>query len=867
MTEKWHNLPWQKVIEILESNLEKGLSEKEVRTRQKIFGKNKLPEEKPLSWVKILLEQFQSPLVYILVIAGFICSLLREWADVIVIWSAVFLDVIVGFLQENKASNILRELKKVLKLKAIVLREGGIKEVLQEDLVPGDIVILKPGERVPADGRLIEAYNLKINEAPLTGEWLPAEKHSKILPKTIPLADRENMVYMGTVVEGGSGKAVITKIGTKTEIGKVAKMIKEVREGRTPFQKKLANFSRTVAILIGIICLAIFIEGIIANRQPFEMFTIAVAVAVAAIPEGLPVAMTVILALGTQRILKKKGLVRRLASVETLGSTSIIATDKTLTLTEGKMEISEIFSKKEELALKIGALCNEAFIENPEKHFLKWKVCGNPTDKALVLGAAKAGFLKPKLERELPKIDEIPFDTKYKFIATLHRGKNENFLYISGAPERIIELSFKVEKETEKENLNVKTKRKLYEKLEELTARGKRVIAVAFKILPKTEKKLPSQEKISDLVFVGFIALRDPLRRGAKKAIKACKKAGMKPIIVTGDHLLTAKAVAQELGLKTGKENIILGQDLDKLSDKEFQKRLKDITVYARVEPRHKLRIIEAWQERGEVVAMTGDGINDAPALKKADVGVALGSGTEVAKEASDLVLLTDDFSTIVKAIKEGRAILDNIRKVTTYLICDSFTEVVLVGASIIAKVPLPVTAIQILWVNLIEDGLPDIALAFEPKERDLMERKPEPHKIPLLTKEMKALTFVAGIIDDLILLSFFLWLLRQRCDINFIRTMIFANLSIDTFYVAFSCKSLRRNLWQINLFSNKFLVGAIILGILMLIFAIYFPPFQVLLKTVPLGINDWLIVILFGTIDLGLIEATKWYFIKRKIL
>ena len=872
----WHNLSAEKTAEILKTDTNKGISEEEVVIRRKQFGPNKLPEEKPLSQIKIFLGQFRSPLIYILIIAGIITLILKEWTDTIVIFFAVILNTIVGYIQENKASNALRELKKVLKVKAICFREGREKEILQEDLVRGDIIILKAGDKVPADGRIIKSSNLRINEASLTGEWLADAKYPRVLSKQIPVADRENMVYMGTIVEDGEGRAVITGTGPGTEIGRVAALIRETREEKTPYQKKLSYFSAIVGIIITFICLFIFIEGVAKGREFLEMFTTAVAVAVAAIPEGLPVAMTVILALGMQRILKKKGLVRKLAAAETLGSTSIICTDKTLTLTQGKMEVSEIMSKDKTFCLKIAVLCNEAFIENPQAPGKSWKIRGRPTDRALILAGEKMGLLKPDLEKKFPKIDEIPFNSQNKFIATIHQGPEENFFFVSGAPEKIINLSSKIKKKKE-EMIGKSQLLELNRDLEDLTGRGLRVIAVAYK---KTrEKKLKIKESMNfvhlhpslslgylkNLTFVGFIALKDPLRKDTKKAVEICRKAGMKPIIVTGDHLLTAWAVARELDLNVKKENIIEGKDLDRLSDREFQERINKIYVYARVEPRHKLRIIHAWQDRKEVVAMTGDGINDAPALKKADIGIALGSGTEVAKEVSDLVLLNDNFSIIIAAVEEGRAILDNIRKVITYLLSDSFTEVVLVGVSIIFGWPLPIAAAQILWVNLIEDGLPGIALAFEPKEKDLMEQKPGGHKVPLLTREMKALIFIIGLITDLLLLGLFFWLMKYSgYEIPHIRSIIFAGLAIDSFFYVFSCKSLRKNLWQINLFSNKFLILAWIFGALMLLSAFYLPPFQTLLKTVPLNLFDWQLILGLGLINIALIEATKYYFIVR---
>lgn len=848
----WHTLSSEKVAEILRTDPEEGLSENEVEIRQKKFGLNKLPEEKPLPKVKIFLSQFQSPLIYVLVIAGIITLILGEWTDTVVIFAAVFLNTVVGYFQENKASNALRELKKVLKRKATCLREGKKKEIFQENLVPGDMVILKAGDKVPSDGRIIESSNLKINEASLTGEWLAAEKIAEILTKEVPLADRDNMVYMGTTVEDGEGKAIITEIGVQTEIGKVAILIKETKEEKTPYQKKLAHFSKIVGGLIGIASLFIFVEGMVTGGEFVEMFTTAVAVAVAAIPEGLPVAMTVILALGMQRILKRKGLVRKLASAETLGSTSIIATDKTLTLTEGKMEVGEILSYDKNFTLKIATLCNEAFIENPQDLKPFWRLRGRPTDKALILAGVEAGLNKHELEKELPKIDEIPFNAQNKFIATLHQTKTDKILFVSGAPEKIIELS----------SIDKNTFLKLNRDLEDLTSQGLRVIAVGYKKTKETKLKI---EDINDLSFSGFIGLKDPLRKEVKEAIEICKRAGMKPIIVTGDHVLTAKAVGKELGLRVKKENIIEGKELDNISDKDLEKKLAKINIFARVEPKHKMRIIKAWQAKNQVVAMTGDGINDAPALKKADIGVALGSGTEVAKEVSDLVLLNDSFSIIVAAIEEGRAILDNIRKVITYLLSDSFTEVILIGVSIIAKLPLPVIAVQILWVNIIEDGPLGLCLAFEPREKDLMKQNPQNHDIPLLTREMKALIFIIGLITDLLLLTLFFWLLKYSgYEIPHIQSIIFAGLTIDSIFYVFSCKSLRRNLWQINLFSNKFLIIAWVFGAIMLISALYLPPFQTLLKTVPLNLFDWQLILGLGLINIALIEATKHYFIVR---
>jgi len=858
----WHSISWQEAVQKLGSDEKEGLTLREIGIRQKEHGKNQLPREKQLSKLKILLEQFKSPLMYILVAAGVVVLVFKEYTDAIVIFGAVLLNSLVGYFQENKANNSLKNLRSVVRINSEVLREGNEKIIDSSEIVPGDILVLNPGDKVGADARIIKADNLKINEMALTGEWLPAEKKAEILDKKTPLADRDNMVYMGTVIEDGRGEAVVVGTGLKTEIGRVAKLVRETEEEKTPLQRKISFLAKIMGIIIIFICGLIFLEGVLTGNSFLDMFTVAVAVSVAAIPEGLPVAMTVILALGMQRILKQKGLVRRLSSAETLGSTSIIATDKTGTLTQGKMQVSDIItsSKKEDLlALKIAVLCNEAFIENPDDAMDKWIIRGRPTDKALLLAGSQAGINKKKLEMKMEKIVDIPFSSDRKFLAKGFLFNKQKILYVAGAPEKILKMSSHIENNEEKKKLSSKKEEEIRIDLENLSARGLRVVAVAYKNI-KSDKDL-----IEKLVFVGLIALKDPVRKEAKGAIKIVRAAGMKLIIVTGDHKLTAKAIAAEVGLRVKDKNILEGKDMDSLSEEEFKNVFENISIYARVEPEHKMRIVQAWQEKGEVIAMTGDGINDAPALKKADIGVALGSGTEVAKEVSDLVLLSNNFNVIVAAVQEGRGIIDNIRKVITYLLSDSFTETILVGASLFLGLPLPVTAAQILWVNLIEDGLPDIALAFEPKEKDIMKQKPHGHNMPLLNSEMKVLIFIIGIVTDLMLLGLFFYFFKfTDYSLIHIRTLVFAGLAVDSIFYVFSCRSLRHNIWHVNPFSNKFLVLALLIGITALLSALYFVPLQNVLKTVPLGPFDWGVLICLGVLNILLIEITKWFFIVR---
>ncbi len=905
----WHALAIDEAGKELNVNLSEGLEETEVKERHRIFGFNAFPEEKPKSRLKIFLGQFKSPLIYTLVIAGGITLFLKDLTDSIILFAIVFLNVLIGFFQENKTSKILIELKKIIKEKARVIRDGNEKEINAIDLVPGDIFVLEAGDRVPADGRLIKAYSLKINESVLTGEWLAKETLIDKLSKDTPLADRNNMVYSGTIVEEGKGIAIATATASRTEIGKIAQLVKRTKEEKTPYQIKIIRFSRLIATIIFLVTTLIFISGIIAGKDFLEMFTVSVAMAVAAIPEGLPVAVTLVFTFGMREVLRRKGLVKNLLAAEILGSTSIICTDKTGTLTEAKMQVAGIFTGTKELlsdgevytkkvdqngleshitVLKIATLCSDAYIENPEDEIHRWIIRGRPIDKALLLAGTQAGLSKKELEKNYPCHDELLFDSSYKYSAGLHHlNDNEDVIYIIGAPEKILGMSRFIELDGKQEIFNDKKAAELTNKLESLTGKALRVIAIGYKKIKKTtlrhqlklvrdgqsdiqQKEIKNhkqkiyEEHLTDLVFVGFIALKDPLRKDVKEAIRLCRKAGMRPIIVTGDHKLTAQAIARELDFPAEEKNIIEGIELEKLSDEEFGKRLNDISIYSRVEPKHKLKIIQAWQARGEVVAMTGDGINDAPALKKANIGVALGSGTEVAKEASDLVLLNDSFHTIITAVEEGRRIMDNVRKIITYLLTGGFTEITLIGLTVFFGLPLPVLPGQILWKNLIESTPPAMALAFEPKEKDVMARLPENPKWSLLNREMKNLIFIIGTITNLILFGIFLWLLDRGFPLEQIHSIIFVGLAIDSFFFIFSCRNLRKNIWQFNPFSNLYVTGAILIGFLGLFAALYVPVFQRLIKTVPLGIFEWLILLGFGMLNLILIELVKWWYIRK---
>ena len=852
----WHNLSEKETVDALRSDLKKGLAEEEIAIRQKEFGKNRLPEEKGLPWFRIFFQQFQNPLIYILLIASVVTLVLREYTDAVIILGVVLLNVIIGFIQENKSAKTLKELKKIIKYGAEVLRKGNLKIIEAEELVPGDVVILNPGDNVPADGRVVESHNLKVNEMILTGEWLSTKKSTDALAEETVLSDRNNMVYMGTVVEEGKGKMIVTETGPRTKIGEIAQSLLETKEEKTPYQKKIANFGKLLGLIILFLCLLIFIIGLATGKNPLEIFLTAVAVAVAAVPEGLPVAVTLVFTFGMQEILKRKGLVRKMVAAETLGSTSIIATDKTATLTEGKMKVDEVIG--DELSvLRAAVLTSEAFIENPDEPKEKWQFRGRPTEKAILEAGVAAG-IDGKREFEKKKINDIPFNSINKFAAALYKGEeNEKILYLCGAPEKIMGFS----KLTAKERTNLENL------LEKLANKGLRIVATAYKKFRnpklKTENLL---DLCNNLKFLGFITLKDPIRATAKTSIRICRQAGMRPIIVTGDHKLTAKSVAEELGFKIKEENILEGKELDVLSDRELDKILDRIQIYARVEPRHKLRIITALKRKGEVVAMTGDGVNDAPALKKADIGVALGSGTDVAKAASDLTLLSDDFEVIITAVEEGRRIIDNVRKIITYLLVGGFTEVMLIGLALIWRLPLPVLPAQILWKNMIESTPPSFALTFEPEEKDIMKRKPEPLHLPILTREMNVLIFFVGFLTNLILFGIFLWFWNNNYPLDRLRSVMFVGLTIDSFFFIFSCRNLRKNIWQYNPFSNVYLTATIILGFVFLIAAVYWAPLQVLLKTASFGLFEWGILLAFGLLNLIMVEIVKWYFIKKRL-
>ncbi|MBU3956694.1 HAD-IC family P-type ATPase [Patescibacteria group bacterium] len=813
--------------------LKTGLTSEEAQKRLEKFGPNELEKKKDFSSLKLFFSQFKSPLVYILVFAGIVTLFLRDFTDSTVIFAAVFLNTILGFYQERKAQKGLAALRSLLAPKAKVIRDDKQQEIEATEVVPGDLVVLTIGTCVPADGFLIEATDFSVNEAILTGESMPVSKKAS---KKATKARKENTVFMGTTVVAGIAKMEVTKIGMETEMGKIGKSLKEVEEEETPLQVQLNKLAKILALVVGVITLIIFLLGSFFGYELIEIFTTSVAVAVAAIPEGLVVTLTVILALGMQRILKRKAIVRKLIAAETLGSVSVICADKTGTLTEGEMKVVKDDFTNKELGVKAAILCNDM---------------RDPLEVAMWQWALQRKADPKILQEKNPRLDEVPFSPQYKYIATLH----PNLLFISGAPEVILSRC-------ELKNTELKEWQK---KLDDYGSKGYRLVGFGYKRIQGERKKI-KKEDLKNCQWLGLLVYEDPVREGVKPALEECQKAGIKVKVITGDYASTAIAVLKQLDFQIEpKTQVIKGEELEKLSEKELAKKVNETILFARTNPEQKLKIVQALKENGEVVAMTGDGVNDAPALKQADIGIVVGEASDVAKEIADVVLLDSNFSTIVHAVEEGRTIFENIKKVVLYLLSDSFTEIILIGGSILMRLPLPLTAAQILWINLVEDSLPAVALAFEPEEKEVMRELPRPRGAPILDLELKIIIFIIGISTDLLLFVLFYWLNRGFLHLSYVQTVMFVALGINSLFYVFACRSLRKPIFKYNPFGNRFLTLSVLLGFFLLGMVVYLPPLQVLFKTHPLGITEWALLFGIGFFNLFAIESTKWFFILRK--
>ncbi len=861
----WHTLSAEEVLTRLESGPE-GLSSAEARRRLAQFGPNELQQAEPISRWQILLSQFKNVLILILLVATAISGVLGHQVEAIAIAAIVLFSVLMGYVQEYRAERALEALRRMAALHATVIRDGSEQEIPAREIVPGDVLLLAMGDKVPADGRLIEVVNLQVDEAALTGESTPTEK---VLPAidngTLALGDRLNMVYSGTVVTYGRGRAVVVSTGANTEFGRVAELLKTVEWARTPLQENLNRVGGVLARAALVLVALIGLLGVARGKPPLEMFLFAVAMAVAVVPEALPAVVTIALALGVQRMARRNALIRRLPAVETLGSASVICTDKTGTLTKDEMTVrrlslggefidvtgagyepvgefrrdgSPVSLENEDgllTLLRAAALSSDAHLVHHEENG-HWTVKGDPTEGALLTAAAKAGLHKVELEAQWPRVHEIPFTSERKRMTTVHQGPSGLVAFAKGAPEVILASCSRVATKRGPAPLVRTTRERILAAAAAMAGEAMRVLAVAWK-----PDATPEQAE-EGMIFLGLVGMVDPPRTEARAALEKCRQAGIKVVMITGDHPSTAQAVAKELGLIQSGQTVT-GRELDAMSDEELDQRVEHIDVYSRVAPSHKLRVVTALQKLGHVVAMTGDGVNDAPALKKADIGVAMGiTGTDVSKEAAAMTLTDDNFASIVAAVEEGRRIFDNIKKFLMYLLSSNVGEIGLMAGALLAGLPLPLSAVQILYVNLATDGFPALALSVDPPSLDLMRRRPRRPRAGIFTRPVVSLMAVAGIWSMVINLGLFAWALHSGRTLREAMTMAFVSLIGIQFLKAYNFRSDRHSVFK-RPFANKWLNVAILWELALLCLVVYVPFLQRVFGTYTLPLRDWLIV------------------------
>jgi len=874
----WHTLPVAEVFSRLESGFS-GLSKAEALERLVKFGPNELQAmHRILPW-KLFLEQFKNVLIIILLLATAISFFLGHGVESVTIFVIVLFAVLLGFVQEYRAERAIEALREMAAPTATVLRDKEEFEIPARELVPGDIVFLRAGDKIPADLRLVETFNLQIEESVLTGESLPVEKSVAPLDKDdLILGDRKNMTYAGTIATYGRGSGVAVATGMDTEFGKIARMLETVETSKTPLQDNLDRLGNVLLKVTFFIVAVIVILGLLRSQPLVEMLIFGIALAVAVVPEALPAVVTISLAIGVQRMVKRHALIRRLPAVETLGSTSVICTDKTGTLTKDEMTVRKIFvdgkmydvtgtgyeptgeflhnGSPVELTdtLKIlltgGTLASDADIVYNESDG-RWHTKGDPTEGALVVAAAKAGLSKAELDGWLPRVHEIPFTSETKRMTTIHKGASGMIAYSKGAPEVILH-SCRLQRLGNKDvTLDTARREKLLKEAHKMAGEALRVLAVAYKPLAAMEN---AEE---DMVFLGLVGMIDPPRPEARDAVRKCKEAGIKVVMITGDHPVTALSVAGEIGLiKSGR--IVTGAELEQMTDEELEQEVESIEVYARVSPVHKLRVVTALQKRGQIAAMTGDGVNDAPALKKADIGIAMGiTGTDVTKEAAAMTLTDDNFASIVAAVEEGRGIFGNIKKYLMYLLSCNIGEICLMAAATIFGLPLPLTAVQILYVNLATDGLPALALAVDPPESDLMRRPPRDPRKGIFTPSVVTLMMTGGIWVGIINLMLFIWAMRSGRSIYEAMTMTFISLILIQFFNAYNFRSDYYSIFN-HPFANKWLNLAILWGVASLLLVVYVPFLNRPFGTFPLTLIDWTIVTAVAFTIVPVIELAK---------
>lgn len=881
----------EKLRDVLATDLTHGLTGAEVRSRQRLQGKNVFQKKEKRLWVvHKLLKQIKNPLVFILLGAGVVTLFLGEFIDTTVIFAALFINVAVGLVQEGRSSRAFNRLRASQERYATVVRNGKKRVIRSEQLVSGDIVEIEAGAHVPADLRILESNSLLVNEAALTGEWMSVIKNTEVLTGPAPINERANMAWMGTLVADGSGVGVVVATGNRTQVGAVASSLGDIVESLTPLQHSIRRIARFLIYIIVAALIVIFALGFYRGESFGEMLLIAIALAVATMPEGLPAAVTVVLALGMESILRRGGLVKNLLAAETLGATTMILTDKTGTLTEAKMQLKSIYtlstlesenreswSKDDRAALCGAVLVSDAFVEEVESQSDEEQprvvVHGRPIERAILLAAHNAGMSQRELLGQYSQLDFIPFSSARRFGASLHHvpKRKRKRLYFSGVPEELLSHATNVYVDGKVRPLDEGERRAFARVQKKKSADGYRFIGVAYRDvtwdhIPRDLHNGKTAVVAEELVFLGFLSFEDPIRDDVSSAIKKVQEAGASVLMVTGDNPETARKVAYDVGIAGEKSTVLLGSDIHELTDNELYEKLMQVKVFARTFPDQKLRIAHVLKNRGEVVAMTGDGINDAPALRSANIGIAVGSGTEVAKEASDLILIGNSFSVIVAAIEEGRKIIANLKKIVAYLLSTSFSEFFVIGSALAVGAPLPLLPGQILWANIVEEGVMSFPLAFEKPSEDLMKQDPRSHRAThVITKELRSLIFIVSVVTGVLLIALYFWLLQLNLPIEEIRTVMFVALSLDAMLFIFSLKCLEVPIWRINILDNPALLGSLGISILLLVAALTLPPLRHLLSLTSLSLSDLALLGGVGLFNLLTIEAAKYVFFERR--
>lgn len=894
----WYNKEVQEVFRELATS-ELGLSEDEAKKRLEAYGPNELEKEKRNAWFIILVNQLKNPLFIVLIAAALISFSVGKTIDTVVIFGVIILNTLIGFFQEYKAETALEALKSMSAPEAQVLRncqeKGSCIEtrLKAREIVPGDIIILSAGDKVPADARLFEAANLEIDESSLTGESTPVRKTTDPLPEPAPIADRINLVFSGTAVTNGRGKAIVFATAKQTEMGKIADIIKTTEKAETPIKKRTLDLSRKLAIFALLASGLTLVIGVLRGFDFVEIFLFSLATAVSAIPEGLPTVITLTLAIAVNRMAKRSVIIRKLQAVDTLGSATVICTDKTGTLTTNQMTAKKIFADKKTIEITgvgyeptgrfeqagtpidlkdsktftqlfyAAVLCNDSRLRRHQINGgYRWEIQGDPTEGALIVAATKAGYEEDVLEEKMRRIDEIPFNSKVRYMVTFNRtSSTEVTAYCKGAPEAILKMCTKIIENGNEKELTQQAKDEILKNNYEMANEALRVLAFAYKTI-KNEDLEAIKEKIQkgqpELIFIGLIGMIDPPRAEAKQAVELCEKAGIKVIMATGDHKLTAQAIAKELGIMKADSKVFTGSELDEIDDSKLDSLINEIAVFARVSPAHKYRIVESLRRKGHIVAMTGDGVNDAPGLKAAEIGIAMGiTGTDVAKETADMVLTDDNFASIVNAIEEGRVIFDNIRKVVKYLISTNTGEVVTILAALIllAGAPLILAPVQILWINLVTDGLLVIPLALEAKEGDVMYKPPRKSEENTINRDIVLNVIYVSAFMAIGTIAIFSFNIQNAIHAQ---TLAFATMTFFQVFNSLNCRSQTKSIFKLGIFTNRYLLLAIIASVMLQIAAISIPALQTALGTTVLSLQDWLIVVLISSSVLIADEVRK---------